>query len=73
MTEAEPRSPRAEKARDWFWTSFGIAALFNLGVHIFEMDFLTHGWGLTPRIVVTLVWLVAGAIWAWETLQRARA
>jgi hypothetical protein len=72
MTVAAPRSPRAEKARDWFWTTFGVAAIFNVCIQVFGMDVLNHGWGLAPRILVSVVWLISGAVWAWETCKRRR-
>ena len=73
MTEATPRSPRAEKARDWFWTTLGISQLLNLCVHVFGMDFLQDGWSLVPRLALTAVWVVAGVVWAWETDKRRNA
>lgn len=66
------RSPRAEKARDWFWTAFSIGALLNLCVEVFGMDFLKDGWSLVPRIALAVVWTVAGGTWAWETYKRGR-
>ena len=67
MTDTEPRSARAERARDWFLTSFGISSLLNLCVHVFGMDFLHDGWSLVPRILIATVWTLSGAVWAWES------
>jgi hypothetical protein len=67
MTAGRLRSSRAEMARGWFWRAFVLSAMLNLCVQVFDVDLLTHGWGLVARIAVSVVWLVAGAVWAWET------
>lgn len=70
--EAPVRSPRAEIARSWFWMSLAIAWAVNLGIQVLGMEFLEQGWWLVPRYVLSVVVLVAGLVWAWETYQRRR-
>lgn len=72
MTGAAPRSPRAALARDWFWATFAIAVLVNLCVEVFGMSFLEHGWFFLLRVVLSVVWTIAGAVWAWQTYQRGK-
>lgn len=69
MTESVPRSPRAERARLWFWCAFGVAFTFGTLVH-FGLDALNHGWWLLPRWIIVAVAVVSGAVWGWEKYKR---
>jgi hypothetical protein len=71
MPEPQTRSPRAEKARNWFWATFAIAMMINAYfVQIGGLEFLDHGWWLIPRSVLLVITVVSGVIWAWETYKR---
>lgn len=64
---------RAEKAKDWFWITTGIAVFVNtVLVQILDLDFLGHGWWLVPRYALSIVGISAGAVWAWEAFHRRR-
>lgn len=72
-TEPGQRSPRAETARDWFWTLFGIQWVTGMVlVKWLDLEFLDHGWWLVPRYMISAAFVIAGAIWAWETYQRRK-
>lgn len=73
MADAQERSPRAEIARAWLWTAFGVQ--WVIGVVLDDwwgMDFLGQGWWLIPRYALTATLLIAGGIWGWETYQRRK-
>lgn len=73
MTEAVPRSARAELARTVCLYAFGVAFFINaFFVQILELDFLDHGGWLVPRYALTAVTACAGLVWAWETYKRRR-
>lgn len=70
MTEP---TARAERAKDWFWFTTGIAVGVNtLLVQILDVDFLRHGWWLVSRYALGIVGISTGAVWAWETFDRRR-
>jgi hypothetical protein len=71
--DTEPRSPRAEIARGWFWTCFGLNWVIKFVlVELLNLDFLQEGGWLVLRYALLVAITVSGAVWAWETFQRHR-